>query len=191
MSRKRGKRRSRKTRRNIVILVLVLLIVIPSLTWFLAYGLTNKPLIDYTFGQTSDIRQSYFLIAMTQTRPGTIDILNVLVRNRGPTDASVIITVHAQNALISASYSGPYNDMASTLILALANGKYRYVTFYLTLLKQVPSFTIWCDVTKIIDYSTVSSFAATILSDIKPITPILLEYREDSSNPDSYQLVQT
>ena len=185
------RKRSRKTRKRKLILVLVLLIVIPPVIWFLSYGLVNKPLVDYTFGGASDVRLSYGLNAMTQTQPGTIDIFNVLIRNRGLTDISVIVTAHAENVLVSASYGGPYSNMASTLIVAFANGEYRYVTFYLTLRTQVSSFTIWCDVTKLVDYSTVLSSVGTTFGEIKPIAPILLEYKQDSTNPGSYQLVQT
>lgn len=127
---------------------------------------------------------------MTAARPGTIDIINVLIRNRGRTDISVIVTLHAENALLSPSYGGPYNDMASDEIVALANGEYRYVTFYLTLQTQVPSFTIWCDVTKIVDFSTISSSMAMTFAEISPIAPILLVYNQSSLNPDSYQLAQ-
>ena len=167
-----------------------MLIILPPLAWFFSYGLANKPLIDYTFGGASDVRLTYSLNAMNETQPGTIDIINVLIRNRGLTDISVIVTVYGENALVSSSYSGPYNNMASDQIMALANGEYRYVTFYLTLQTQVSSFTIWCDVTKIIDYSTVSSFMTTSLGEINPIAPILLIYKQSSSNPDSYQLLQ-
>jgi len=166
------------------------LIIVPPVLWFVSYGLVNKPLIDFTFGGASDIRPSYSLNAMTVAQPGTIDIVNVLIRNRGVTDISIIVTLHAENALVSASYSGPYNLMASDEIVALANGEYRYVTFYLTLQTQVSSFTIWCDVTKIIDYSTVSSSMATTFGEIKPIAPILLVYNQSSLNPESYQLAQ-
>lgn len=125
---------------------------------------------------------------MTAVRPGTIDIINVLVRNRGLTDISVIVTVHAENALLAAAYGGPYNNMASDEVVALANGEYRYVTFYLTLQTQVPSFTIWCDLAKVIDFSTVSATMATTFGQINPIAPILLEYKQNSLNPDMYQL---
>lgn len=190
MPRKRS-RKTRLTKKRKLILVLVLLIVIPPVIWFFSYGLVQKPLVDYTFGGASDVRPSYGLNAMTQTQPGTIDIFNVLIRNRGITDISVIVTVHAENVLVSASYGGPYSNIASTLTVAFANGEYRYVTFYLTLRTQVPSFTIWCDVTKIVDYSTVPASVATTFGEIKPIAPILLEYKQDSTNPGSYQLVQS
>jgi hypothetical protein len=127
---------------------------------------------------------------MNVTRPGTIDLVNVLIRNRGLTDISVIVTVHAENALLSSSYTGPYNNMASNAIVALANGEYRYVTFYLTLQSQVSSFTIWCDVSKIIDYSTVQSSMATTFGEINSVAPILLVYKQSSLDPDTYQLTQ-
>jgi len=158
--------------------------------WFLNYGLTNKPIVEFTFGGASDIRLSYSLNAMTEARPGTIDIINVIIRNRGLTDISVIVTVHAENALLSPSYGGPYNNMASDEIVAFANGEYRYVTFYLTLQTQVSSFTIWCDIAKIIDYSSVSSSMATTFGEISPIAPILLVYKQSPINPDTYQLAQ-
>ena len=190
MPRKRS-RKTRLTKKRKLILVLVLLIAIPPVIWFLSYGLVQKPLVDYTFGGVSDVRPSYGLNAMTQNQPGTIDIFNVLIRNRGITDISVIVTVHAENVLVSASYGGPYSNIASTLVVAFANGEYRYVTFYLTLRTQVPSFTIWCDVTKIVDYSTVPASVATTFGEINPIAPILLEYKQDSTNLGSYQLVQS
>ena len=191
MPRKRPRKIDRKKRKKILIIIglIILVTVLPAL-WFVSYGLVNKPLIDFTFGSGSNIRLSYNLNAMTTTRPGTIDILNVLIRNRGLTDLSVIVTIHAENALVSPSYSGPYNLMASDEIVAFANGEYRYVTFYLTLQTQVSSFTIWCDVSRIIDYSTISSSMATTFAEINPIAPILLVYNQNSSNPENYQLNQ-
>jgi len=183
------KRQSRKKRKKLIIGLIILIIVAPSV-WFLSYGLANKPIIEFTFGGASDIRLSYSLNAMTAAQPGTIDIINVLIRNRGLTDISVIVTAYAENALLSPSYTGPYNNMASDEVVALANGEYRYVTFYLTLQTQVPSFTIWCDVSKIVDFSTVSSSMATTFGEISPISPILLVYKQSSLNPDSYQLAQ-
>jgi hypothetical protein len=188
--RPRKKRNTKKSKKRTLIIGLMILIIVPPVLWFVGYGLANKPLIDFTFGSTSDIRASYSLNAMTVTQPGTIDIINVLIRNKGLTDISVIVTLHAENALISSSYGGPYNLMASDEIVALANGEYRYVTFYLTLQTQVSSFTIWCDVSKITDYSTISSSMATTFAEIKPIAPILLVYTQSTTNPASYQLVQ-
>jgi len=185
----RKKQRKKRGGKKLVIGLTILIVVVPVL-WFLSYGLANKPLVEFTFGSATDVRVSYSLNAMNVTRPGTIDIINVLVRNRGLTDISVIVTVHAENALLSSSYGGPYNNMASDGVVAFANGEYRYVTFYLTLQTQVSSFTIWCDVTKIIDYSTVSSSMATTFGEINPIAPILLVYQQSSSNPDIYQLTQ-
>lgn len=191
MPRKRPRKIQRKKRKTILLIIgLIVLITVPPALWFISYGLANKPLIDFTFGSGSDIRVSYNLNAMTATGPGTIDIINVLIRNRGPTDLSVIVNLHAENALVSPSYSGPYNLMASNEIVAFANGKYRYVTFYLTLQTQVTSFTIWCDVSKIVDYSTISSSMATTFAEIKPIAPILLVYTQSTMNPASYELAQ-
>ena len=180
---------SKRQRKKLILGLIILVAVVPAL-WFLSYGLANKPLIEFTFGGPSDIRASYNLSAMNATRPGTIDLINVLIRNRGLTDMSVIVTVTAENALLSPSYSGPYNNIASIEIVSLANGEYRYVTFYMTLQIQVPSFTIWCDVSKIIDYSSVSSSVATTFGEISPIAPILLVYKESSFDPYTYQLAQ-
>jgi hypothetical protein len=185
----RKRQQKKRSRRKFLIGLIILIIAVPAL-WFLSYGLANKPLIEFTFGSAPNIRLSYSLNAMTATRPGTIDIINVLVRNRGFTDISIIVSVYAENALLSSSYAGPYNNLASDAILALANGDVRYVTFYLTLQSQVSSFTIWCDVSKIIDYSTLSSSLATTFAEINPIAPILLVYKQSSLNPDTYQLAQ-
>jgi len=145
-------------------------------------------MLDYTFGQSNDIRLSYRLMALTPTGPGTIDITHVLIRNRGQTDFSVIVTIHAVNAVISTGYDGPYNDMASEQILLPAQAPYRVITFYLTLITQVPSFTIQVDVTRVTDFSTLSSSVATIFGEITPISPTVLQYTQDSKSPYSYQL---
>jgi len=174
----------------LIILSILMLIAVLPILWFVSYGLAYKPSIDFTFGSVSDVRPSYSLSAMTASMPGTIDIVNVLIRNNGLTDISVIVTLHAENALVSPSYSGPYNLMAGDEIVALANGEYRYVTFYLTLQTQVSSFTIWCDVSKINDYSSISSAMATTFGEIKPIAPILLMYTQSSTNPGTYDLTQ-
>jgi len=191
LPRKRPRKVERKKRKRILLIIglIILIIVLPTL-WFVSYGLANRPMIDFTFGSGSDIRPSYNLNAMNATGPGTIDIINVVIRNRGPTDLSVIVNLHAENALVSSSYSGPYNLMASNEIVAFANGKDRYVTFYLTLQTQVTSFTIWCDVSKIVDYSSISSSMATTFAEIKPIAPILLVYTQSTTNPASYDLAQ-
>lgn len=147
-------------------------------------------MVDYTFGGDGDVRLSYRLSASTLEHPGTIDIVNVLIRNRGRTDFSVIVTLHAVNAQVSTSYYGPYSDMASEQILVPANASYRVVTFYLTLIIQASSFAIWCDVSRTFDFSTLSSAAATTFGEITPIPPTHLEYSQESTSPYDYHLAQ-
>jgi hypothetical protein len=160
------------------------------LLWYVDYGLTNKPSVNYTFGGSNLIRSSYQLTAMTPSLPGTIDTFYVLVENTGRTDMSVIVTVHATNALVSASYYGPYNVMASNMILSLANSEFRQLQFYITLQSQVSSFMISCNVAKVLDYSTSSSSLASTFGEIHQVSPTTLMYSQDSTNPHNYQLTQ-
>ncbi len=147
-------------------------------------------MVDYTFGGGGDVRLSYRLNASTREHPGTIDIVNVLIRNRGRTDFSVIVTLHAVNAQLSTSYYGPYSDMASEQITVLANSSYRVVTFYLTLIIQASAFVIWCDVSRTFDFATLSSAAATTFGELAPILPTHLEYSQESTSPYEYHLLQ-
>jgi len=170
--------------------LVILLISAPVVIGYAWYGLSNKPIVDYTFGGAGDVRLYYRLSASTQNYPGTIDVVHVLVQNRGHTDVSVIITIHAVNALVSASYYGPYNEMVSELSPVLAGAGYRVVTFYLTLRSQVSSFALSCDVAMVVDYSSLSSLAATNFGEIEPIPPTSLQYAQQSTSPYDYQLVQ-
>jgi hypothetical protein len=148
--------------------------------------------VDYTFGRAdqSSIRRTFQLVALSKDYPGTIDIFNVLVRNRGHTDIVIIITVHAINALVSATYNGPYNEMASRALLVPAQTEYRLVTFYLTLKSQVPFFTLSCQGGKFLDFTTFSASIASTFGDIEPVSPDFLKYTQGSSSPYEYQLVQ-
>jgi hypothetical protein len=170
-----------------LVILLISAPVISGLTW---YGLSNKPIVDYTFGGAGDVRLYYRLNASTPQRPGTIDIAHVLVRNTGHTNLSIIVTLHAVNAVVSADYYGPYNEMANEEISVSANSGYRVVTFHLTLMTQVSSFAIWCEVNKVVDYSTFSSSVATSFSEIDPTLPTHLQYAQGATNPYGYQLAQ-
>jgi hypothetical protein len=168
------------------------LILSPLLVWFVSYGMINRPLVEYTFGGADKIRLAYQdMIAFSKNSPGTIDILNVYVRNRGATDIRVIVTVRAVNALVSASYGGPYNEIASAALTIPAETiLYRFITFYITLRSQVASFTLSSQVGRFLDFSTFSSSIASIFSGIEPISPNLLRYSQETGNPYDYQLVQ-
>jgi len=185
----RRKKRVISRNRRIILLLMVLLILIPLLC-FISYGVLNKPSVIYTFGGADIVRSSYRLTAMTPTSPGIIDTLYVLVKNTGRTDMPLIITVHAKNALVSASYYGPYDVLASTLIDSFANSEYRYLQFYITLQTQVSSFTISIDAARMLDYSTFQSSLASTFGEIHPISPTMLMYSQDSTNPYNYQLTQ-
>jgi hypothetical protein len=141
------------------------------------------------FGRADQIRRTYQLSALTKYYPGTIDILNIFVRNRGHTDIAIIITIHAMNALVSATYNGPYNEMASRALVLQAGSDYRPVTFYLTLKSQVPFFTLACQGGKLLDYTTFSASVASTFGDIEPGSPNFLRYSQGSMNPYEYQLV--
>lgn len=186
----RKKARPKRAKRIALSILVILLISAPVLVWYSWYGLSNKPIVNYTFGGARDVRTYYRLTASTQNYAGSIDIANVLIRNRGHTDISVIVTIHAVNALVSASYAGPYNEMASAGLVVSAESGYRFVTFYLTLKSQVSSFTLSCQVNKLIDYTTFSSSVASTFGDIEPVSPTLLQYSRESTSPFDYELVQ-
>jgi hypothetical protein len=183
----RRKKRAISRNKRLALLLIALLILIPLL-WFVGYGLLNKPSVNYTFGGADVVRSSYRLTAMTPSSPGTIDIFYVLVQNSGRTDLSVIITVHATNALVSAGYYGPYNNLASILIVVLADTGYRYVPFYITLKSQISSFTMSCDGVRVLDYSTLPSSMASTFGEIHPLSPTMLTYSQESTNSYNYQL---
>ena len=190
MPKKRGKSKQRK-RPIILLLILPIIILAPLLAWYVSYGLANKPIVDYTFG-VAEIRRTYRLIAhsVDTNHPGSIEIFNVYVRNRGHTNITIIITVHAMNAFVSSSYDGPYNERASSALEVPAGSVYHFVTFYLWLKTQVPSFTLSCQASKLIDYTKFPSMVASTFGQIEPVSPILLQYSQESTNSYDYQLVQ-
>lgn len=194
MPKKRRKpqtRRPKRHRRRTRLLLIVSLILSPVIVWYAGYGLINRPLVDYSFGGTGEVRLAYRLDALSKLYPGTIDILNVFVRNRGHTEIKIIVTVRAVNALVSPSYSGPYNEMASAALVIPADmNSYRFVTFYLTLRSQVSSFTLSCQAGRLLDFSTLNSSIGSIFSGIEPTSPNLLRYSQQAKNSYDYQLVQ-
>jgi hypothetical protein len=176
-----------KKRLVIVGLIFVALLIASSYIW---YGLSTRPVVDYTFGGQSDLRHNYQLTATTRTQPGTIDITHILIRNTGRTGISVVVTLHSTNSVVSSNYYGPYDDMASIQVQLPTNSGYRVVPFYLTLPTQVAIFSISVDVNKVLDYSSLSSSIATNFASLEPTAPTLLVYTSNSTNPYNYQLVQ-
>ncbi|HUK27635.1 MAG TPA: hypothetical protein VLV31_04360 [Candidatus Acidoferrales bacterium] len=177
----------RPSKRFMVAVIFLALVVGGSYAW---YGLSVRPVVDYTFGGPSDIRRSYQLTALTRTQPGTIDITHILIQNSGQSDISVVVTLHATNSVVSANYYGPFNDMANVQIELPVNSGYRVVTFYLTLLNQTSTFSIRADVNRVLDYSSLTSSIATNFADIQPTTPTSLVYTSNSTTPTDYQLAQ-
>ena len=167
--------------------VFIALLAVSGYIW---YGLSIRPVVDYTFGGPSDLRHTYQLSALTRTQPGTIDITHILIRNTGKTDVTVVVTLHATNSVVSTNYYGPFNDMASIQVQLPTNSGYRVVNFYLTLVTQVTMFSIRVDVSKVLDYSSLTSSAATNFADIEPTAPTMLVYTSNSTSADNYQLVQ-
>ena len=190
MPKKRRRSIRRKKRGVPRLLIIILIFLAPLLVWYVSYGLVNRPLVDYTFGGVGNIRRTYRLSALSQNYAGTIDIFNVYVRNRGHIDITIVVTVHAVNAFVSASYNGPYNDRASSALVVPAGSGYRFVTFYLWLKSQIPSFTLSCQASRLIDYTNFSSSVASTFGQIEPVSPTLLQYSQGPTNPYDYQLVQ-
>lgn len=187
MPKKRNKPKPRK--RQFRLLLIIPLILGPLLIWYVSYGMVNKPVVDYSFGTADQIHRTYLLSALSKYYPGTIDLFNIFVRNRGRTDIAIIITIHAINALVSASYNGPYNEAASRALVVPAGSDYHPITFYLTLKSQVPFFTLACQGGKLLDYTTFSASVASTFGDIEPGSPNFLQYSQRSLNSYEYQLV--
>lgn len=185
-ARVRARPKSRK--RPYRLLLIVILILGPILIWYVNYGITNEPLVEFNFGSAGQIRQNYRLSATSKFFPGTIDIFNVFVRNRGKTEINLIITVHAINALVSTSYSGPYNEIASRSLVVPNGSDYRPVTFYLTLKTQATFFSLACQAGKVLDLTTLQGSIATIFGDIQPGTPTYLRYSQAFPNSYDYQI---
>jgi hypothetical protein len=111
-----------------------------------------------------------------------------MIRNRGKSDISVVITVHAVNAMISANYYGPYSEMASKLSAVPAVSGFLIVPFYISLKSQVSSFTISCQATKMLDFSTFASSTVSIFGQIDPISRTVLEYTHGAASHQDYDL---
>jgi hypothetical protein len=167
-----------------------LLVVAGTVVSFVSYGLAYGGIVDFTFGGKNDLRQSYQLIAMSRLRPSTIDITHILARNTGSTGITVTVTMHALNAVVSTGYYGPYSDSANAQIYLPSGSGYRVVTFYLTLHLQVSTFMIHVTVSKVWDFSSISTLATSSLASIQPTTPTTLVYTQEPTNSTHYQLTE-
>ena len=185
---KTERKRKRLSKRRLPLLVILLVVVtIPIVAW---YGLSYSAVVDFTFGGQADVRRSYRLTAMSPFETATVDITHILVRNSGNTDITVIVTMHALNAVISGSYYGPYTDTASIQVhLPVASG-YQVVTFYLTLPVQVPMFMLRVSVARLLDFSSFTSLVTSSFASIQPTSPTTLVYTNTITNPHDYELTQ-
>ena len=169
--------------------IIFFLILTPLLLGYVGYGYVTRPIVEYTFGEASDVRSSYRLDATSATTSGTIDLVEVKVQNVGQSDISVIITLNAVNAEVATSYSGPYDLNTGLQVVLPANSDYRFVPFYITLVTQVSTFTLTCTVSKVMDYSTFYSGTASTFAQMEPLQYTTLQYVQQSI-PDTYNLVQ-
>jgi hypothetical protein len=173
--------------------VVILFIVVAAPVVVAWYGLTYAAVVDFTFGGKSDIRGSYRLTAMSPFQPATIDITHMLLRNAGNTDITVIVTLHAINAVVApapGSYYGPYTDTANVQIhLPVASG-YQVVTFYLALPVQVPLFMLSVRVARVLEFSSFTSLVTSGFASIQPTSPTTLVYTNTIASPYDYELTQ-
>jgi hypothetical protein len=189
---KRTRKTARKkgiSRRKLAV-GLAFLVVAVFVASFVSYGVINGANVNFTFGGENDVRQSYLLIAMSEAKASTIDITHVHLRNTGDSGITVIVTMHALNAAVSVGYYGPYSDSASIQTYVPSESGERVVTFYLTLPRQVQTFTISVTVGRMLDFSTISNLATTSLASIQPSTPTTLVYTQESASPINYQLTE-
>ncbi len=174
-----------------VIVLLVVAVTAPVVVAW--YGWSHAAVIDFTFGGTNDVRRSYQLTAMSSYQLSTIDITHVLVRNSGNTDITVIVSLHAMNAVVApapGNYYGPYTDTANVQIHLPVSSGYQLVTFYLTLPAQVPSFTIRVSVSRVLDFSGFGSLVTSGFATVQPTSPTTLVYMNTVTSPQDYELSQ-
>jgi hypothetical protein len=168
----------------------VVLLVIAGAVAFTSYGLFYGAVVDFTFGGKSDVRQSYQLVAMSKLQPSTIDITHILIRNTGSSGITVIVTMHAVNAVVSAGYYGPYSDTANIQLYLPSGSGYQIATFYLTLSLQVPTFTLRATAGQVLDFSSITTLATSGLASIQPTTPTTLVYTLKPASSINYELAE-
>ena len=170
-----------------LIVVVVAGAMVGAFAW---YGFSYGATVDFSFGGANNVRQSYQLSAMSTYRPSTIDITHIIIRNSGITGISVVVSMHASNAVVSTGYYGPYSDTANIQIFLIPGLGYQIVTFYLTLPMQVTTFTLQVTVGRAWDFSSIAALATSSFSPIQPTPPTTLTYAEATSNSTIYTLVQ-
>ena len=193
MPKNRSMKRTRKHRRfskRILASLIVLLIVIGITGGCLTYGVFYGAAVDFSFGGTNDVRQSYQLVAMSRLQPSTIDITHIIIRNTGGASISVVVTLHALNAVVSTGYYGPYAPSTNIQVELPPASGYRVVTFYLTLPQQVSTFTLRVTVGRVIDFSSITALAISSVSPIQPISPTTLVYVQMATSENNYELTQ-
>jgi len=169
---------------------LISLVVAGFVVSLVAYGLAYGGNVSFTFGEKSEVRQSYQLVAMSEFRniPSTIDLTHILIRNSGSTGITVIVTMHAVNAVVSLGYYGPYSDSAEVQMNLPSDSGYEVTNFYLTLPLQVTSFTIRVTVGRVLDFSSIPNLATSSLASIQPNAPTTLIYAQERGSAIIYQL---
>ena len=172
--------------------LLILLFVAAAVGSFLTYGYVYGANVTFTFGEANQLRQSYQLVAMStfHNMPSTIDITHILIRNSGSTGITVLVGMHAVNAVLSVSYYGPYTDSVEVQMYLPAGGGFQVQNFYLTLPLQVASFTLSITVAQVLDFSSVSALATSSLATLQPTAPTTLVYTQKLEQPIIYQLTQ-
>jgi hypothetical protein len=180
---------SKASKRKLTAIV-ILLIVIGVSTSFVSYGLAYRGVVDFTFGGKGEVRQMYQLIAMSRTVVSTIDITHIRIRNTGSTGLTVIVTMHALNAVISTAYAGPYTENSNVQIYLPPGDGDQVVTFYLTLPVQVTTFTLSVTVGQVWDFSSMPALATSCLASIQPTVPTTLVYTEKATSPVTYQIAE-
>ena len=189
-TRRSGQAKKTRLRKHRLALTLVLVVLAISVGSFITYGMLNAANVDFTFGGPNDLYHSYRLMAMSRFSPATIDITHIFVRNIGGSDVSIVVTLHAMNAVVSTGYYGPYSDSANIqLSLPPASG-YRFATFYLTLPLQVTSFTLSITIGQVLDFSSIARLATSTMTSLQPQTPTTLVYMQERANSTNYALVQ-
>lgn len=152
----------------------VLAFLLAGIGGFVSYGLSNKPLVDYTLEAPSFWNFTLLFVAPQNVPSMTF---SVKVRNRGLTDSLVNVTVIAWNASIASKETDAFSASLSRVTwLSARSDDWGLLTFYLRPVKDTPSFTISCTVTKVANYSSFSAVVSTTFAEITPLWPTTVTY---------------
>jgi hypothetical protein len=157
-------------RTSTAVLLLLTVILAPILVGVTIWEIEDQPLIDYTLSAPT----SFNTVASPYCQ------VNLMVRNRGKIDATVLLVVTTKNATIQ-EINAPnveYNNTSVSVRVLLPNGVENWSTgqtLNIIPLNNTRTFSVSYEVTK--EFSWMS-----MVYTINPITPTMVTYNQTQSN---------